>query len=82
MFPSEDYASVNIVYEDDEGRRLLSEAKTSWNYVGPGLRLFLEVLRPKYSVVSNSLSTELNIFLSRNVKLYPSEEFIEKQTAE
>ncbi len=39
--PAEDYASVNVVYEDDEGHRVLSEAKTSWNYVGPGLRLSL-----------------------------------------
>ena len=80
--PAEDYASVNVVYEDDEGQRILSEAKTSCNYVGPGLRLELEVLGPEYSGISNSLSTELSVFFSRNVTVPPSEEFIEKQTAE
>ena len=80
--PAEDYASVNVVYEDYEGQRVLSEAKTSWNYVGPGLRLALEVLGPEYSAISNSLSTELSVFFSRNVAVAPSEEFIEKQTAE
>jgi predicted dehydrogenase len=80
--PAEDYVSVNVVYEDDEGRRVLSEAKTSWNYVGPGLRLSLEVLGPEYSAINNSLSTELSVFFSRNVNVAPSEEFIEKQTAE
>ncbi|MFH1179760.1 MAG: Gfo/Idh/MocA family oxidoreductase [Candidatus Bathyarchaeota archaeon] len=80
--PAEDYASVNVVYEDDEGQRVLSEAKTSWNYVGPGLRLSLEVLGPEYSAINNSLSTELSVFFSRNVNVAPSEEFIEKQTAE
>jgi predicted dehydrogenase len=80
--PAEDYASVNVVYEDDEGQRVLSEAKTSWNYVGPGLRLSLEVLGPEYSAINNSLSTELSVFFSRNVNVAPSEEFIEKQSAE
>jgi predicted dehydrogenase len=79
---AEDYACVNVIYEDDEGQRVLSETKTSWNYVGPGLRLFLEVLGPEYSAVSNSLSTELSIFFSRNVQVPQSEEFIEKQAAE
>jgi predicted dehydrogenase len=80
--PAEDYASVNIVYEDDEGQRVLSEAKTSWNYVGPGLRLSLEALGPEYSLSMNSLNQELSVFFSRNVKTPPSEEFVEKQTAE
>lgn len=80
--PAEDYASVNVVYETDEGQRVLSEAKTSWNYVGPGLRLSIEVLGPEYSGINNSLNTELSVFFSRNVEVPPSEEFIEKQTAE
>ena len=80
--PAEDYASVNILYEDDEGQLLLSEAKTSWNYVGPGLRLSLEALGPEYSLAINSLSQELTVFFSRNVEAPPSEEFVEKQAAE
>lgn len=80
--PAEDYASVNIVYEDETGGIVYSEARTSWNYVGPGLRLSMEVLGPEYSLSLNSLNTELNLFFSRNVNSPPSEEFLEKQTAE
>jgi predicted dehydrogenase len=80
--PAEDYASVNVVYEDDDGQRVLSEAKTSWNYVGPGLRLSLEALGPEYSLSMNSLNQELTVFFSRNVKVPSSEEFVEKQAAE
>jgi predicted dehydrogenase len=80
--PAEDYASVNIVYEDQDGQRVLSEAKTSWNYVGPGLRLSLEALGPEYSLSMNSLNQELSVFFSRNVQVPASEEFVEKQTAE
>ena len=36
--PSEDYASASILYEDDEGNRLITESTTSWSYVGAGLR--------------------------------------------
>jgi predicted dehydrogenase len=80
--PAEDYASVSVIYEDDEGQRVLSEAKTSWNYVGPGLRLSLEALGPEYSLSMNSLNQELSVFFSRNVKVPASEEFVEKQAAE
>ena len=80
--PAEDYASVSVIYEDDEGQRVLSEAKTSWNYVGPGLRLSLEALGPEYSLSMNSLNQELSVFFSRNVQVPASEEFVEKQAAE
>jgi len=80
--PAEDYASVTVAYEDEDGSMALSEAKTSWCYVGPGLRLTLELLGPEYSVAVNSLQQELNVFLSRNVEAPPSEEFVEKQAAE
>jgi len=80
--PAEDYASVSVVYEDQEGQLVLSEAKTSWNYVGPGLRLSLEALGPEYSLAMNSLNQELSVFFSRNVQVPASEEFVEKQTAE
>ena len=80
--PAEDYASVSVVYEDDEGQRVLSDAKTSWNYVGPGLRLSLEALGPEYSLSMNSLNQELSVFFSRNVRVPASEEFVEKQAAE
>ncbi|OGD55556.1 dehydrogenase [Candidatus Bathyarchaeota archaeon RBG_13_60_20] len=80
--PAEDYASVSVLYEDDDGQRVLSEARTSWNYVGPGLRLSLEALGPEYSLSMNSLNQELSVFFSRNVRVPASEEFLEKQAAE
>jgi predicted dehydrogenase len=80
--PAEDYAFVNVVYEDEEGKIVYSEARTSWNFVGPGLRLSLEALGPEYSLSLNSLNTELSLFFSRNVDLPPSEDFLEKQAAE
>ena len=80
--PAEDYALTSIVYEDEDGGLVLSEARTSWSFIGPGLRLTFEVLGPEYSVSINSLQQELNVFFSRNVKIPPSEEFVEKQAAE
>jgi len=79
--PAEDYATVNITYKD-EGELVLTEARTSWCYSGPGLRLSMEVLGPEYSITINSLQQELNIFLSRNVSAAKSEDFVEKQAAE
>lgn len=80
--PAEDYALTLIVYEDEDGSLVLSEARTSWSFIGPGLRLTFEVLGPEYSVTINSLQQELNVFFSRNVKIPPTEEFVEKQAAE
>lgn len=80
--PAEDYALTLVVYEDEDGSLVLSEARTSWSFVGPGLRLTFEVLGPEYSISVNSLTQELNVFFSRNVKIPPTEEFVEKQTAE
>ena len=58
------------------------ETKTSWCYVGPGLRISMEALGPEYSISINSLIQELNVFLSRNISIPASEEFLEKQEAE
>ena len=79
--PAEDYAAVNIAYEDDD-EPALSETRVSWCYTGPGLRLSMELLGPEYSVTMNSLQQELNVFLSRNIKSEQSEDFVEKQAAE
>jgi len=80
--PAEDYALTLVVYRDDEADLVLSEARTSWSFIGPGLRLTFEVLGPEYSVSINSLRQELNAFFSRNIRIPPSEEFLEKQAAE
>ena len=48
--PAEDFARVMVEYEDDAGLPVLIEATTSWSFVGPGLRLSMEVLGPEYSM--------------------------------
>ena len=80
--PAEDYALTLVAYEDEDGGLVLSEARTSWSFIGPGLRLTFEVLGPEYSISINSLQQELNVFFSRGVRIPPSEEFVEKQAAE
>src|SRR5437879_251815 len=52
--PAEDFARGTIVLEDDRTQRLIIEATTSWSYVGPGLRLPMELLGPEYATEFNS----------------------------
>lgn len=80
--PAEDYSLVVVTYEDEEGGLVITEARTSWSYVGAGLRLTFEVLGPEYSITINTLQPELFTFMSRNVKIPPSELFVEKQNAD
>lgn len=80
--PAEDYAAATVIYEDDEGNIVLSETHTSWCFVGAGLRLTFEVLGPEYSLQINTLQPELFMFFSRNVRIPPTEEFVEKQNAD
>jgi predicted dehydrogenase len=80
--PSEDFARALVEYEDDAGAPLVVEATTSWSYVGPGLRLSMEVLGPEYSMSVNTLSTELSLFFSRELRQSSGEDLVEKQNAE
>ena len=80
--PSEDFASVMIEFETDDGMRALGEATTSWSYVGAGLRLSAELLGPEYSMRWNSLDSGLDLFFSREVKGKQGEDLVEKQNAE
>ena len=80
--PSEDFASVIIEFETDDGDRVLGEATTSWSYVGAGLRLSAELLGPEYSLQWNSLDTGLKLFFSREVQGKAGEDLVEKQNAE
>jgi predicted dehydrogenase len=80
--PSEDFARALVEYEDDSGAPLVVEATTSWSYVGPGLRLSMEVLGPEYSMSVNTLSTELSLFFSRELRQSSGEDLVEKQNAE
>ena len=80
--PAEDFARVMVEYEDDAGLPVLIEATTSWSFVGPGLRLSMEVLGPEYSMRVSSLDTELELFLSRATTQAAAEDLVEKQNAE
>src|SRR5687767_12442473 len=80
--PSEDFASLTIEFETDDGARVLGEASTSWSYVGAGLRLSAELLGPEYSMQWNSLDSGLRVFFSRAVQGRAGEDLVEKQNAE
>lgn len=80
--PAEDVAHGQITFEDPQGTPLVVEASTSWAYVGPGLRIGIEVLGPEYSMQIDTLSTGLQVYLSRAVTGAEGEDLVEKQNAE
>jgi len=80
--PAEDFASVTIEFETDDGATVIGEATTSWSFVGAGLRLSAELLGPEYSMAWNSLDSPLRLFFSREVKGTAGEDLVEKQNAE
>lgn len=80
--PTEDYATMEIVYETADGDLVISQASTSWSYVGAGLRLTFELLGPEYSLAINTLDPEGKLFLSREVHGPAGEDLVEKQAAE
>ena len=65
--PSEDFASLVIEFETDEGQTVIGEATTSWSFVGAGLRVSAELLGPEYSMSWNTLDSGLKLFFSRAV---------------
>ena len=80
--PSEDYASILIEFETDDGHTVIGEASTSWSFVGAGLRLSAELLGPEYSMSWNTLDSGLKLFFSREVEGKSGEDLVEKQNAE
>jgi len=80
--PAEDFARGTLVLEDEAGNPLMIECSTSWAYVGPGLRIQIELLGPEYAMEVNTLGTELKVFLSREVRGSAGEDLVEKQNAE
>jgi predicted dehydrogenase len=80
--PAEDFARATVHYVDDAGHPLIAELTSSWSYVGAGLRLSSELLGPEYSLSTNSLNTNLNLFFSRRVHGEAGEDLVEKQNAE
>jgi predicted dehydrogenase len=80
--PAEDFARGTLTLEDEAGETVVIEATTSWSYVGPGLRIQLELLGPEYAMEFSTLNTGLKVFLSRNVTGAEGEDLVEKQSAE
>ena len=80
--PAEDFARGVLSFQDEQGARVVVEATTSWAYVGPGLRLQLELLGPEYAMEFSSLNSGLKVFLSREVTGSEGEDLVEKQSAE
>jgi predicted dehydrogenase len=80
--PAEDFASMTIEFETDDGYAVIGEASTSWSFVGAGLRLSAELLGPEYSMSWNTLDSGLKLFFSREVRGKAGEDLVEKQNAE
>ena len=80
--PAEDFASLSIEFETDDGHTVIGEATTSWSFVGAGLRLSAELLGPEYSMSWNTLDSGLKVFFSRAVSADAGEDLVEKQNAE
>ena len=80
--PAEDFASLTVEFETDDGATVIGEATTSWSFVGAGLRLSAELLGPEYSMAWNSLDSPLKLFFSRAVQGQAGEDLVEKQNAE
>ena len=80
--PVEDFARGILVYDNADGDEVIVEVTTSWAYVGPGLRISLELLGPEYAMSFDSLATGLKVFLSREVAGDSGEDLVEKQNAE
>ncbi len=80
--PAEDFARGIVVLQDENGRDAIIEATTSWSYVGPGLRIQVEVLGPEYALEISTLNSPLKVFLSREVRGSEGEDLVEKQNAE
>jgi predicted dehydrogenase len=80
--PAEDFARATVQYVDADGFKLMVEATTSWSFVGPGLRLSLELLGPEYSLSASSLESGARLFFSRRLRGEAGEDLVEKQNAE
>ena len=80
--PAEDFARGAIVLRDTEGAEAIIEVTNSWAYVGPGLRIQIELLGPEYAMEFTSLNTGLKIFMSRAITGDQGEDLVEKQNAE
>jgi predicted dehydrogenase len=80
--PAEDFARATVTLRTPEGHPAIVEATTSWSFVGPGLRLRMELLGPEYAMQIDTLQSDLSLFLSRRISGPEGEDLVEKQNAE
>lgn len=80
--PVEDYASAIVEFADEDDNTLVAELTNSWSYVGPGLRITMELLGPEYSMTLNTLDSGARLFFSREISSKAGEDMVEKQNAE
>jgi predicted dehydrogenase len=80
--PAEDFARATVSLRTPDGAAALVEATTSWSFVGPGLRLRMELLGPEYTMQVDTLHSDLSLFLSRRIQGREGEDLVEKQNAE
>jgi predicted dehydrogenase len=80
--PAEDFARATVSLRTADGTPALVETTTSWSFVGPGLRLRMELLGPEYTMQVDSLHSDLSLFLSRRIQGREGEDLVEKQNAE
>ncbi len=80
--PAEDLPTARSPSRTRAGNPVVVEASTSWAYVGPGLRVAVEVLGPEYAMAFNTLSTGLGSSSRAPSTGTAGEDLVEKQNAE
>lgn len=80
--PAEDFAQGLVRFLDESGLEVIVQASNSWAYVGPGMRVHIEVLGPEYAFETNTLAGGTSIFLSSRVGTARGGPLLEKQNAE
>jgi predicted dehydrogenase len=79
--PVEDMGRATIVYKAKNGLLVMAELSTSWSFA-PAERVTIEMLGPEYYMQVDTLSPEMKVFFSREVKPSGAEDMIEKAAAE
>jgi predicted dehydrogenase len=80
--PAEDFAKALITYQAPTGETLMAETTVLWSFTGPGLKLSFELMGPEYYMAANTLTPDLHVFFSRNLKPATGEYLVEKQEAD
>jgi predicted dehydrogenase len=80
--PAEDFAQGLVRFLDEAGLEVIVQASNSWGYVGPGMRVHIQVLGPEYAFETNTLAGGTSIFVSSRVGTALGGPILEKQNAE